>query len=154
MNLVHIHLVLTHFPVAGVLFLLILLTLALYWKSTQVGRAACVVAIVIASLSIPLYLTGEAAEEAVEHLAGVSEQAIEEHEESAEVGFVAIEILGVLSLIGLALSRNGRDFPRAFVFLLLFVTLLSAALIGWTANLGGKIRHTEIAGRANLASPD
>ena len=38
----------------------------------------------MAVLTIPVFLTGEETEESVEHLAGVSHDLIEEHEELAE----------------------------------------------------------------------
>jgi uncharacterized membrane protein len=145
MTLVHLHLILTHFPVVGLLFGLLLLGIALLRENHEWATAGLLLIVLSAVITIPLYVTGEAAEDAVEKLAGVSEAAIERHEEAAEVSFVGIEILGALSLLALAIHRlQQRTSPRLAGFILA-VGAIVFAHVSWTANLGGKIRHTEIA---------
>ena len=45
----------------------------------------------VAVISIPVYFTGEPAKQAIERLAGTSEEVIERHEEAAQFAFTAIE---------------------------------------------------------------
>ncbi len=85
-------------PLPGILFSLALLLVVLSKKSGELKKLSCCVFVLIALLAIPTYLTGEGAEEVVEHLPGVEHELIEEHEESALVSLVAIEVLGQLSL--------------------------------------------------------
>ena len=97
-------------------------------------------------IAIPVYLTGEPAEETVEHLPGVLESIIEEHEEFAKFGLISAIVSGIAALVSLAFLRTDPDGGKAK--LLLFATLALAAItvgtMGWTAKLGGVIRHTEI----------
>jgi hypothetical protein len=90
-------------------------------------------------IAIGVYFTGEPAEELIEHLAGFSEPLVERHEEAALIATIGISILGLSAVAGLTL-RVGTWYPKA----VLLLTLVVAALMGWTANLGGQIRHSEI----------
>lgn len=56
---------------------------------------------------------------------------------------IAAYVLGGISLLGLLWVR-GRPLPRALTVTVLPIALLVAGLMGYTANLGGQVRHTEI----------
>ncbi len=150
MNWPHVHLLLNHIPVMGVPFGFLLLAVALARKSLELTKASLGVFAVAALITIPVYLAGEPTEEVVEHLPGISESFIEEHEESALVSLVAIEILGVLALAGLIRFR-GSSIPTWLVTTSLVLSLLTAISVGWTANLGREIRHPEI--RSDFSPP-
>lgn len=153
MNWPHVHLLLNHVPVMGVPFGFLLLAAALARKSLELTKASLGVFAVVALVTIPVYLAGEPTEEVVEHLPGISESFIEEHEESALLSLVAIEILGVLAVAGLVLFR-GSSIPTWFVTTSLVLSLLAAVSVGWTANLGREIHHPEIRSDFSPASED
>jgi hypothetical protein len=90
-------------------------------------------------------LTGEPAEEAVEHLAGVTERAIHVHEEAAELAAVATYVGGAIALAALMFFRR-RGLGPPLATLALVVALAAFGLMARTANLGGQIRHPEISG--------
>jgi hypothetical protein len=54
------------------------------------------------------------------------------------------ETLGLLCIIGLFLLRRKGAIPRWLVFTVLGTSLVAAVAVGFTAYLGGEIRHTEI----------
>jgi uncharacterized membrane protein len=143
MNWAHVHLLLTHVPVIGVLFGLIALVVALVKDSKELKVASLSLFVIAALLTIPVYFTGEPAEEVVEHLPGVAESLIEQHEEAAQVSLVAMGILGVIALTGLIIFRRVH-IPRWFTVSVLALALVVSGSLTWTANLGGQIRHTEI----------
>lgn len=143
MNWPHIHLILNHVPVLGTLFGLLLLAWGIVRRNDSLQRAALLTFTLVALVAIPVYLTGKPAEEAVEHLAGTAESAIESHEEAALVAFIAMELLGALALGVLLLART-RFNPTLVVRGALAVALLTGGLMAWTANLGGRIRHSEL----------
>ena len=143
MNLPHIHLMLNHVPVLGTLFGLALLAWGSWRQNASLQRAALVTFVLAALIAIPVFLTGEPAEDAVERLAGVSDNVIEAHEEAAVVSLIAVELLGVLGLAALLLART-RYSPRLVVRGALAVAIVTAGLMAWTANLGGRIRHSEL----------
>lgn len=144
MNLTHVHLLLNHIPVIGVGFALLLLVASLLKKSDDLKRASLWLFILSALVALPTYFTGEPAEETVERLPGVSHAIIESHEEAALFALLAIEVLGVLALAALFLYRRSENLARLLVLASLVVALVAGGLMGWTANLGGQIRHTEI----------
>jgi uncharacterized membrane protein len=142
MNLPHLHLMLNHVPVLGTLFGLVLLAWGIMRRNDALQRAALVTFTVVALIAIPVYLTGEPAEEAVEHLAGTVDSAIDPHEDAALISFIAMELLGALALGALLLSRT-RFKPALVVRGAFVIAVLTGGLMVWTANLGGRIRHGE-----------
>ncbi|HVK61731.1 MAG TPA: hypothetical protein VM432_09285 [Bdellovibrionales bacterium] len=111
------------------------------------------VMILVGLVSVAVYFTGEPAEEMIEHLAGVEESYIEAHEDVASYGFILTEVLAVLGGIGIyAFDRR----PRLSRFVLraaIILSLLNMAVMAYVANLGGKIRHTEIRGPSSDVAP-
>jgi len=145
MNPAHVHLVMNHVPVMGVLFGLGLLLFGALRHNAVIVRAALALFVVAALFALPTFFTGEPAEKAVEHVAGVAEAAIERHEDAAKIALISTELLGALGLLFLIQSRRRSDVPTAFVATMLFLSLMTGGVLAWTANLGGQIRHTEIA---------
>jgi hypothetical protein len=146
MNGAHLHLMLNHLPVLGVGFGLLLLLAARFRKSTDLTRAALVVFVLAAGAAGTAYLTGEPAEEAVEEVAAVTEQSIEQHEEAATAALVLTGLLGAGALFGLVGYRRQALPPAWFTGTALIGALVAGGAMAYTANLGGQIRHPEISG--------
>ena len=153
MNWAHIHLMLNHVPVLGTVFGLALLIWGVVRHDVRLQRAALVTFVLAALAAIPVYLTGEPSEDAVERLAGTANAAIETHEEAALTALIGIELLGAIAALGLFVSRAGRA-VTALTRGALLVALATAGLMAWTANLGGRIRHEELRGGAAQQSSD
>ena len=146
MNGAHLHLMFNHAPVIGALFGLPLLAWALYRHSVELVRLALATFVAIAVASVIVYVTGEPAEHVVEQLPGVAESSVEAHEAAAMVSLGLSTALGVLGLFGLWRLRAAVRVPR-WLAVGAFAGALTVALsMVWTANLGGLIRHQEIAG--------
>jgi uncharacterized membrane protein len=135
---------LNHIPVLGTAFGLALLAWALLKRSEELKRVSLGVLVIVALFAIPAYLTGEPAEEAIEHLPGVNEDAIEEHEDAAKFAFAGDLVLGVVALGGLVVFRGSRFAPAWLDILVLVLAVLVFAMMVRTANLGGHIRHPEL----------
>ena len=82
MDATHLHLTLTHIPIVGTIIGIGILAYGQFSKKGEIKKVALVTFMVMAILTIPVFLTGAEAEETVEHIAGVSEQLIENHEEN------------------------------------------------------------------------
>jgi hypothetical protein len=145
MNAAHLHLVLNHAPVFGVLFALVLLGLARLRHSDQLARIGLGTLVVSGLAAAGAMFTGEPAEHAVEHLAGISERAIEAHEEAAELAAAVTYAGAVIALAALLLRRRIALADR-LTLLALVAALAAFSLMARTANLGGQIRHPEIVG--------
>ena len=144
MNWAHVHLMINHFPVIGVLGALLVFGYGLVRKSDEVKLLGLGLFVLIALITIAVYLTGGAAESVVKNLPGVTESYIGDHEEIATLALALIELLGAVALGGLFLFRKSGALPTWYIALVLAIALASAGVVGLTANLGGLIRHTEI----------
>lgn len=143
MSPVHAHLLLNHVPVIGTLIALGLLAFATVRGDDRIGRVSLGMLALLAASAVAAYLTGEPAEEAVEHLAAVPEALIERHEDAALLATIALGVLGALSVAGLVFFRR-RPLSRGVMLGLVLVALVPAGAMAYTANLGGQIRHSEI----------
>jgi hypothetical protein len=150
MDATHLHLILNHVPALGGAFAGLLLGAALWYRSVQFQRLALVMMVGSALTALPVYLTGEGAEDRVEHLVGVSDAAIDRHADAAAASVVAIGILGGLALVGAVAFRRSAV-PTVFAMGLLTLALATTGLFAWTGYLGGQIRHTELGGSAAAA---
>lgn len=79
----HIHLILNHVPILGTYFGIAPLVLALMRRSDELNRVALGVFVVAALFTIPVYLTGQPAEHAIEGAPGLSEAVIGPHEDAS-----------------------------------------------------------------------
>src|SRR5712692_9796456 len=120
MNLAHIHLLLNHFPTVGTIIGLGLFLVALIGKSDDLKRASLVIFLGIALLTIPTYVTGNAAQEAICMAApndpcadrGVSKPLIQTHEGAALLALGFMEITGAFAWLGLWQFRRISRLPR------------------------------------------
>jgi len=144
MNWAHVHLIINHFPVIGILGAILLLVYSLVRKSEEVKMVSLGVFALIALITLAVYFTGEAAEKVVKNLPGVTETYVGRHEEIASLTLVLMEILGITSLAGLVLLRRSGAIPKWVAVMILILSLITAVVVNLTANFGGQIRHTEI----------
>ena len=149
MNLVHIHLLLNHWPIIGSFVGLGLFLVSVFANSDALKQTSLAFLALIALLAIPTYMSGNVAQEELKGTAGVSTAVIETHQGAALIALVFMLITGLLALIGLLrLGRMSRP-PQApvarwnSVAVLLFA-LVTAGLMASTGNTGGAIRHPEI----------
>lgn len=144
MSQAHIHLLITHLPIFGSILGALVLIHGLWVKSSPTKIAAYNLFIISAIGAGIAYLTGEAAEESVEHLQGVMEATIESHEEFAFFALGALIVLGLASIVGLLMTLRKSPFTKTIAFVILIIALISFGLVARTGYLGGKIRHTEL----------
>ena len=153
MSPVHLHLLLNHVPVIGLFGVTLLLAAALWRRNQDMSKLALVLSIGLALVAGVVYLTGEPAEEAVENLAGISEAALERHEDAALTALIGMIALGVWSVIVLLANRK-RQLSGWLAGVSLAFTAVVFGIVGYTANLGGQIRHTEITADAGGAQSE
>jgi hypothetical protein len=154
MNEVHIHLLLNHAPVMGTAFGALLLFYGLFKKSKSVVEASMLAFIITALVAIPVFLTGEPAEESIENIPGILKSVIETHEENAEVAFWLMEALGVFSILTFVMKVKENKMANSFTKVALVFSLVIFGFMAKVANEGGKIRHSEITnGAVNTLQP-
>lgn len=144
MDQTHVHLLITHLPIYGSILGAIVLAYGLVTKSQHTANAAYLVLIISAIGGFIAKQTGEAAEETVEHLQGISKDLIHEHEEAADLAFIAMIILGIIALVALLANYKKWSFSSSMGWIVLVVSLISFGHVARTGYLGGQIRHSEI----------
>ena len=153
MTWAHVHLATNHLPVVLVPVAIAMLGAAWATKSAELRKAGLAWLVVAAMTGVGAYFTGEPAEDVVEALPGVSQPAIEEHEEAAMLAAVATVTAGVVALCALVIGRGPVPVPAWILVTTFAVGLVAAALMVWTANLGGRISHPEIRGPSATTLP-
>ena len=143
MNASQIHLALTHVPVVLSFIGLVILSIGLLKKNETITKTSFYLLLAAGIFTVPVYLTGEGTEEAVENLPGVSESIISKHEDVANLTLIVISLTALIALSGILFysRRIIGKMARISVFIL---SLISAGAMAQTAHLGGSIRHTEI----------
>lgn len=143
MSFGHLHLVLNHLPVIGIPLALLFLGYGTLGRNPGAQRFSLFVLLVVAAIAVPAFLTGEPAEELAEHLPGVGEAQIEPHEDAAKASLLLCLATGLAAAGTLWAGRKRHDMG-ALVAVTAVLALLATASLGYTANLGGQIRHTEL----------
>jgi hypothetical protein len=154
MDLAHIHLLLNHFPTIGMIIGGGLFLISLITKSDDLKRAGLVVLVGIALISIPTYMSGNGAQDALKSVQGVSKSLIETHEGTAFVGLGFMEFTGAFAWLGLWQFRRLRRVPTWNLTVILVLTLVTFGLMARAANIGGEIRHAEIRVGPETVTPE
>lgn len=143
-NPAHIHLITNHIPIIGILLSTGVLMYGLLSQKEEIIRLALWLIVIVAVLSIIPFLSGEGAADIVAKLPGISKDLIHDHEEAAEIAFTLLEISGAVALLSLLVWRRLPWLPRPVVWICLTLAVVTCGAMGFTANRGGQIRHTEI----------
>jgi hypothetical protein len=145
MNPVHVHLMLNHIPVLGMIFATLLLGHALWHEKAELRKLALGLFVLLAVITPIVYLSGHGAEESVERLAGVSEAALERHEDAGRPALIAMFVSGAGGLfVSLAwVWPAAAGIRRKAAWGLFALGLASSGWLAWTALTGGQIRHAE-----------
>ena len=150
MTLVHIHLLLNHWPIIGAFIGLGLFLIALATNSDHLKQASLGFFTFLALLAIPTYMSGDVANEVLKtNTPPLPKELIATHQGAAMLGLVFMEITGLAALIGLwQFSRMSRPAPgpvaRWNSVAVLILSIVTAGLMVSVGNTGGAIHHPEI----------
>lgn len=155
MNSAHLHLMVNHFPVIGMMLAALLLFYAgLLSRSHESIKIAFLFLVLVSLTSIPAYFSGEAAEDILEAQSGISEVLIEEHEEIAFTSFALTQISALIGLISLIMLKKNPSKKIMLVNVNLISIATSIIALGLTAQSGGLINHPEIRGKKGVSNID
>lgn len=154
MNGAQLHLMLNHLPVMGALFSLLLLSWAIIRRSPELLKTALVVVLLAGLSSIPAYMTGEPAEHVIEGMPGVDEAFISEHESMGKFALTSGIGMAVAAAIALGLGFLNPNRLMLGALVVWLANALVFGVMGYTAHLGGQIRHPEIRGAAANPAPN
>lgn len=150
MNWPHIHLMLNHAPVLGVLLALALLLIGMFRDRSSLKEAAFITLVLTGALAAIVYYTGDAAGELLGGLPEISQADLLAHSAMALYALAGAVMSGLLALGALIVSRRSARTGTWFLALSLLLAAGTAFLMLQTANLGGRMRHPEIRRRTAL----
>jgi hypothetical protein len=150
----HLHLMLNHVPVLGTIFVFIVLLWGLVRRSREITSLGLLFTVILALVTIPVYLTGDPTEDQQRHATWFDKDRAHEHEEKAERGLIAVLATGAVALGALFLRRGGRPGNGVVTGLAATGVAVSAVLFALAALEGGEIHHEELRpGAVNVAPP-
>jgi uncharacterized membrane protein len=153
MNLAHVHLLLNHCPTIGTAIALGLLVAGFAGRSDDLKRASLVLFTLIALITIPAYLSGNAAEGMLVDAGDAPAALIDAHEDAALLAFAFMLLTGIIAWLGLWQIRRLAHPVGWNLTAVLVLSLVTFALMAQAATLGGNISHEEIrSGAAPAAS--
>lgn len=144
MNNAHLHLVVNHFPIIGIILGFGVLLAGMFLKNNSVKNTAYCLFIVGAIFAAISMATGEGAEEMVEDMPTIGHKIIHEHEEMAEKLAIVLYLLGLVSIAGLYTTIKRHAQAKLVSFLALTIAAVGIFLGKETGTTGGEVRHTEI----------
>lgn len=144
MNEAHFHLVVNHLPLILPFAALIVLAIGMVLKAELVKRSAYSLLLVSTLFAVGSMVSGEGAEELVEHLPGVSHDHVETHEDAAKLFALVHYFLGLVSLVAIWASFKKKNFAGILNLLVLGLTVVVLYFGQAVGNTGGEIMHQEI----------
>jgi uncharacterized membrane protein len=152
MNDAHLHMVVNHFPIIGIILGFGVLISGMFLKNNSVKNTAYCLFIVGAIFAFASMATGEGAEEMVEDMPSVGHKIIHEHEEMAEKLAIVLYLLGLVSIAGLYTTIKKHSQAKLVSFLAVTIAAVAIFLAQQTGTTGGEIRHTEIRANADATT--
>jgi hypothetical protein len=152
MNAAYLHITLVHLPIVLVPTAAIILAIGLWRTNRSLSNTALSICIAATLFAIPAFLLGEGAEEVIEHLPGVSEDLIEQHEEIADIAFWLTVAGGLGSILSIGLRLAGSTLYNTAVKIVLCILVVASGALTYAAYEGGKIRHPEAHSTASTSS--
>jgi len=145
MDAVHIHLIINHVPVILAASALLLLIISLFNHKKEYRNIAFAGFVIAAIFSFISFESGESAEDVVENIAGITHDAIENHEHAADTARWLMLFLGVAGIAGLSYFRDEKKKGfQLFLYISLILGIIAIGYLVYTGYLGGLIRHTEL----------
>ncbi len=149
MNALEIHLIINHLPIFASIIGGGLLLYGAFTKSKQILNSGLILLVAGAILVIPVFFSGEGAEELIEISESISEEAIETHEGIATNAMWLYFGLGILSAIAFVMmyikNKSSATFKvHPLVWLVILYSLGVMSIMIYAGNTGGKIRRPEI----------
>lgn len=150
MNAAHLHLIVNHFPIIGIILGFGILISGILLKNNTIKNISYCIFIISAIFTAISMATGDEAEEMIENMPTIEKYLIHVHEEMAEKLAIVLYLLGIGSIIGLYAELKKKTFAKTVSFIVLLISIVGMFLGMQTGTTGGEIRHIEI--RANSTS--
>jgi uncharacterized membrane protein len=143
-NLAHLHLLLNHFPIVGMVIAVALYAIAHVGRSDTLVRNSLAVFFGLALITLPAFVTGDAAQTVLKGRTDISASALKAHQDVALYAFMVMEVTGAFAWLGLWQFRRISQVPALTRNLVWVCAIVSTLLMAQAGYVGGEIRHAEI----------
>jgi hypothetical protein len=145
MTLTHLHLMINHLPIFGMIVLFFLLAHAVIFKKEKLIKIYLWYFAAAALITLPVFFTGDPSSEYLRSVfPNINNDLIENHETFGYISLIIALVLGVSGLVALRYFRGKEILPSWFKYSFLFVALLAVLAFSWAGKTGGDIMHSEI----------
>ena len=147
MNAPHIHLLINHLPIIGLIIGVMVVISGLLLKKHAVSTVGLWITMVAGISSYPTMYSGGAAEHYMEEKESeydLNHDLIHEHEEAAELAFWPCLVTGILAGLALFGGHKSHKHTKKAEILVVFIGIIAIILVGKAGLTGGQIRHPEI----------
>lgn len=144
MNDAHLHLLINHFPIIGMIIGIGIHITGIALKNNSLKNTAYVLYIISAISGFLAMQSGEKAEEFTENLQGFSEDFMHRHEELAETFALVLYITAAMALGSIIAQIKKYRFAALLSYITLAIAIFATVLAKGVGTSGGEIRHTEI----------
>jgi hypothetical protein len=142
----HVHLVVNHVPVLGMLLGSLLLLIAIRSRERASWVRAALLILTISFIAVvAAFFSGEPALQQIEGLPRTSGVALSEHHVRSVYGLALSGAAAVAAGVAVVLARKrSGEYSRPSLAILLGVCMSSSLALGWTSLAGGRINHPEL----------
>lgn len=140
MDALKLHILFNYYPAIGFTFATLVLTAAMWLRRAGAKRLAMKLFVALAILTFCVALAGEVASWAYAADSGPRMAALTGHKHFATTAFASTLITGILSLLGLARTREGQDRGSGFYVAFLLVAITSSVLLVTTILRGRHVK--------------
>lgn len=144
MNEAHIHLTINHLPVIGLMIGAALLTLAVFAPRNDLTGSGLWTLLVAGILALPVYQSGEAAEDFFESNPRIEQKYLEDHEHAAETALIVSLLTAGCAALSLWTRRRGLAVSGVVIGLTLTLSWASVVVVSVAARSGALISHPEL----------
>jgi uncharacterized membrane protein len=152
----HVHIILNHFPTAGLVMALVFFVTGLMRNSDALKRAGLAIFSACAILAVPTYVTGAASMWALTQplFEGINFGAINAHRDMALLTLFGVGLTGGAAWIELWRYRHLGRFSQRSLYIVLGLAIVTLLIMAETGHRGGLINHPEIRTAADVFPED
>ncbi len=154
MDWIHLHLALNHVPVLGMVFAALALAVSMWRRNPEFVRLSLWGTVALCALSVAIKFTGDFAWDELRAFPQPYDGArVARHEAAADRATTGVFVSGLVAAGILFSARRRPTVPAGLSAVVLGLLLATFCQLGWTANLGGQLRHPHLRQDAVRVAP-
>lgn len=151
LNGAHLHLMMVHFPIAGIFLTVLLLLAAWILRNETLKLTGLAFVVLMGFAAWAAHETGEMAAGVVHNMPDIDGRDIHVHAEAAHWALRALGLNAILAAIGLFTAWKKKKLPQWLFITVTILAIWGSTVVARVGYLGGLIHHPET--RSDFAAP-